>query len=86
MDARDQESSRASTSDAIILYIVEFTKPLLHGTITGALATTHRILGAFIENIWLTTDDEENVGGPRWYKGRLSLNHWLDGSTEVGIL
>jgi hypothetical protein len=49
MDSRLQDSSRASTSDAIILYNVVNTKPLLNVTMSGVLVTRKRILGAFIE-------------------------------------
>jgi hypothetical protein len=51
MDRSLQESSRASTSDAIILYNVQRTKPLLSVAMRGVLATRRRILGAFIERI-----------------------------------
>ena len=53
MDRRLLESSRASTSDAIILYNVQKTKPLLSVAMSGVLATRRRILGAFIERIWI---------------------------------
>ena len=53
MDRRLQESSRASTSDAIILYNVSNTKPLLSVAMSGVLATRRRIPGAFIERIWI---------------------------------
>ena len=53
MDRRLQESSRASTSDALILYNVSKTKPLLSVAMSGVLATRRRIPGAFIERIWI---------------------------------
>ena len=40
-----QESSRASTTDAVILYSFKKTKPLLNVTISGVLATRQRIPG-----------------------------------------
>ena len=48
MDYRLQESSRASTSDAVILYNVENTKPLVSVAMSGLLVTRRRIPGAFI--------------------------------------
>ena len=53
MDRRFQEGSRASTSDAIILYNVEKTKPLLSVAMSGVLATRWRSPGACIERIWI---------------------------------
>ena len=47
MDNRIQESRRASTSDAVILYNVEKTKPLLSVAMSGVLVTRRPIPGAF---------------------------------------
>ena len=51
MDSMLQDSSRASTSDAIILYNVAETKPLLNVTMSGVLVTRKRIPEAFIERM-----------------------------------
>jgi hypothetical protein len=53
MDRMLQESSRASTSNPITLYNVSKTKPLLSVAMSGVLATSRIILGAFIERIWI---------------------------------
>ena len=50
-DDRLQESSRVGSMDAIILYTVETTKPLLSITTSGVLATRQRIPGQHIERI-----------------------------------
>ncbi|MFM7986484.1 MAG: hypothetical protein ACKPKO_44945, partial [Candidatus Fonsibacter sp.] len=51
MDARLQESSRARTSDAIILFNVAKTEPLLNISFSGVLATRETILGHFVYKI-----------------------------------
>jgi hypothetical protein len=72
MDRRLQESSRASTSDAIILYNVSKTKPLLSVAVSGVLTTRRRIPGSFIERIWikratpLTLHNGKRVMRNRW--------------------
>ena len=53
MDGRLQESNRASTSDAVIIYNVAKTKSLLSVAMSGVLVTRQRVPGAFIERLWI---------------------------------
>ena len=53
MGARLQESSRARTSDASILFNATKTKPLLNVAISGVLATRATIPRQFIYKIWI---------------------------------
>ena len=88
MDTCLQESSRASTSDAVILYNVEKTKPLHSVAMSGVLVTRRRIPGAFIERIWIkratphTLHNGKRVMQNRWItlldsrSGRLSVTGW----------
>ena len=63
---RLQESSRASSTDAIILCNVKRTKPLLSVTISGGgLATSQRIPSRFIDRIWIKREVPITMTGGR---------------------
>ena len=55
-DTRAQESSKASSSDVVIIYSVGQTKPLLNVTVSGVLATRRRIPSTYIDSIWVYRD------------------------------
>ena len=74
MDNRLQDSSRASTSDAVIMYNVQKTKPLLSVAMSGVLVTIHFVYNGTWKNItlrnrWMTLMDTRS--------GTLSITGWM---------
>ena len=66
------DSSRASSSDAIILFSAHHTKPLLKAAMSAVLATLEPIPGSFIDSLWVKRDvpflfeDGRSVVQKRW--------------------
>ena len=52
-DNRLQESSRGSTTAAVIHFNIQKTKPLVNICASGVIATRQRLPGPFIERIWV---------------------------------
>ena len=52
-DNRLQESSRGSTTTAVIHFNIQKTRPLVKICASGIIATRTRLLGSFIERIWV---------------------------------
>ena len=71
-DNRLQESSRGSTTTAVIHFNIEKTKPLLNVCASGVLATRQCLPGSFIERIWVKREvpirirDGRMVMSRRW--------------------
>ena len=84
-----QESSRASTTDAIILYNVKKRKSLLSVTVSGVLATRQRTPSRLIDRIWIKREvpikrrDGRTVLSRRWITfadrgaGKMRITGWF---------
>ena len=67
-----QESSRGSTTSAVIHYSIEKTKPLVNNCASGVIATRKRWPGSFIYRIWVKREvpvrirDGSTIMSRRW--------------------
>ncbi|MFM7987512.1 MAG: hypothetical protein ACKPKO_50185, partial [Candidatus Fonsibacter sp.] len=76
LDDRLQESSRARTTDAVILFNVYAVIDLLMVTMSGVLVTRHTLPSSAIERIWVhrSVPLMDNRGGHRmWIRSWLTL-------------
>ena len=94
-DARVHSSSLSGKSDAVIIYNVGQTNPLLDVTASGVLARRRRIPSAFIERVWVQRDVPKVLRDGRrimqkagWLLAigaRWNEDHRMDRCEEVGI-